>query len=314
MRGEPFVDIQGSTPQGGPDAPTGTPGVLVEVLPSTYESITWLTKSTYSFAKKHKVLTSLYIFGLLTALFANGFTPSQSQLDVYNHHLAQIDTHKEIEAYETVLYWEREYGLSKGWFWTCDDKCQKSKAQLESAKADLAHIHKIHLSEMSEGKASVGVMSKLGVDETRRAFWKRMGHGKDEGVRMSWFDMFFMGIDAVAFRGSGNSDNSFISEAVFFIISVIFRIIMNVTVGLFTHVVIFLFSVISVIKSYQPSLVVGLSYYFIIFVTSLSVFVSIVLCLWGGVACVGFVTLKGVTKIAAVVDDRPQAPRRIKRE
>jgi hypothetical protein len=90
----------------------------------------------------------------------------------YNKAMQSIDYDKlDIAGFDL----DRSYDLyqrSKGWF-SCDNRCQTLKIDFESKQLLFKKLQAEQDRKVSEAKASVGIFSSFGIDETRNLFWTR---------------------------------------------------------------------------------------------------------------------------------------------
>merc|ERR1719334_2051097 len=93
---------------------------------------------------------------------------------------------REKAAYENYYY-------SKGWF-SCDARCQANYEMYQSAQNELKGSQTVHRSVLSDAKATVGIFSQFGVQETRKLFWDAWERGKATAKRMSFWDVMFVGM------------------------------------------------------------------------------------------------------------------------
>ncbi len=104
------------------------------------------------------------------------------------------------------------------------------------------------------------------------------------------FDMLFLGIGAMT------RDESMIE----YIGRVFINVLMNFTIGVFMSVVTFIFSLYSLITSYQASLIAGLTFFFFASLAAISFALSWIVGLYicaAGAAYVGFSIAKGSLRL-----------------
>jgi len=102
----------------------------------------------------------------------------------------------------------------------------------------------------SNAKSKLGIWSSAGVDEVRNKFWEKIDAGKRFAKRQTLWDAF---ISILTQRRD--------EEAFSFVVRWIFTIAFNFTIGFFLTLVNFMFTVIFVIRSFQPSLISGILFY-----------------------------------------------------
>eukprot|EP00516_Mucochytrium_quahogii_P003425 CAMPEP_0203757070 /NCGR_PEP_ID=MMETSP0098-20131031/10221_1 /ASSEMBLY_ACC=CAM_ASM_000208 /TAXON_ID=96639 /ORGANISM=" , Strain NY0313808BC1" /LENGTH=215 /DNA_ID=CAMNT_0050649183 /DNA_START=101 /DNA_END=745 /DNA_ORIENTATION=- len=182
---------------------------------------TALIRHGVAFAKRHYVMTSAYIVGVVIMLFAGGFAVSMEQEQKYERILSQIDLKRMHRAQVAAQNAEYNYRESKGWF-SCDNHCMANYEEYQLNLARLAEVEKEFAEIQSEAKSVVGVFSEYGVQEVRDLFWSQFAGGKDFAKRSSWWDLIFMSI------GSMGRDESLMEFALRFLMNML----MNFTIGL----------------------------------------------------------------------------------
>lgn len=200
-------------------------------------------QSISSFAKRHKVISSSYLFGIIfLLLLGSGTKLTTSQLRHYNRILDSIDVQAEYDAsmaYSSAL---AQYRSQKGWF-SCDPLCQRSKRRMESSKAHLDDIRAEGYARMSDAKASAGIFSQVGVEEVSDSFWSYFSAGKQYAKRQSMWDALFMGMRHMS------RDESFAEYAMRMLI----QVLINFSMGLVMALIVFVFGLWSIVQSYQPN-------------------------------------------------------------
>uniref|UniRef100_A0A7S4T562 Uncharacterized protein n=1 Tax=Ditylum brightwellii TaxID=49249 RepID=A0A7S4T562_9STRA len=128
---------------------------------------TLIVAGAKSFAKKHKVISGSYLFGILILLIAGSGTKlSIDQRRQYDHIMSTIDLNAEHNASVRYGHAYHAYKSSKGWF-TCDSLCQRNKEHMQRAEADLNILRKEGYNRMSDAKAVAGLFSEVGVGEVK---------------------------------------------------------------------------------------------------------------------------------------------------
>ena len=102
---------------------------------------------------------------------------------------------------------------------------------------------------MSDAKASVGVWSAYGVEEVRGLFWDAYQSGKDFAKRMTWWDVLLGGV--------GRRDEELWAT----LLRWLGQVMMNFTIGLFSALVSFAFSLVSMLWAYKASYLSGLLFF-----------------------------------------------------
>lgn len=185
---------------------------------------------------------------------------------------SSADTTKLIELdFEADAAYVR-YKELKGWF-SCDSACTEAWQVYEAAAAARdAQGSKVNTAQAA-ANAELGLFSTVGVSAARDLFWQRVGAGKDAAKRATWWDLFLVG-----FRSLGR-DESLVS----FLIEMVLRFLLNLIVGIFMSVVIFLFAVWRVILSFNPNPVSALAFFALSALMASSFFLTIVMAIGGSV-------------------------------
>jgi hypothetical protein len=140
------------------------------------QSSTVLVELAVRSVKKHPVVFSSYALGLLLCLFVSGIAltaqqQSEFQTDLQRINYRDLDRHQ--QAYEKNF---QLYHATKGWF-SCDDTCQYHKQNMESTKADYDYVQRQVDAQLSNAKSKLGLLSTVGVGESRDMFWTRFAQG-----------------------------------------------------------------------------------------------------------------------------------------
>jgi hypothetical protein len=148
-----------------------------------------VVKGLTKFAKKNKVISTGYIFGILFLLFVGSGTKlTLEQSKQYNKIMNSIDLNAEFQA--SVRYAEAvsAYRATKGWF-SCDALCQRNKKKMEHASKVLNDIRQEGYARMSDAKNVAGLFSEIGVGEVKDSFWQYFTAGKSFAKRQSMWDI-----------------------------------------------------------------------------------------------------------------------------
>jgi len=221
------------------------------VLPSVSDMGSIVARGSVSFAKKNKVISGSYIFGILfLVLIGSGTKLTMDQSRQYNHIMNTIDLDAEFRASNRVAQANQAYRASKGWF-TCDYLCSRNKQRLKEAEAVLDEIRKEGYARMSDAKSVAGVFSEVGVAETKDLFWSYFAQGKAFAKRQSMWDMMFMGIRKMS------RDESTME----YVMKVLIQVLINFSMGLLMALAFFIFGLWSVVKSYQPNPLTAVAFF-----------------------------------------------------
>lgn len=254
------------------------------VVPSAADFGTLAVQGAKLFARRHKVITSSYLIGLVVLFISgNGIKLTYDQQRTYNKIMDTIDVNAEYEASSRYAYAAQAYRASKGWF-TCDSLCSRNKARMDNTKRVLDEIRAEGNNRMSDAKAVAGLMSEIGVGEVKDSFWEYFAQGKKFAKRQSMWDAMFMGM-----RSMGR-DESMLEYG----LKVLLQVLLNFSLGLVMAFIAFVFGLWSIIQSYQPNPISALAF-FLATVCAGFAFVATYLFALYGLAAGG---VYGVAKIA----------------
>lgn len=241
-------------------------------------------RSIQHFARRNKVITTSYLFGLLVLIISGtGIKLTSDQLREYERIMSTVDLQAEMAATDQYYRSKYEYDRRKGWF-TCDSWCTRAKNQMQLDKQILDKIRKEGQNRMSDAKATAGIFSEIGVAEAKDSFWEYFSSGKRYAKRQSMWDAMFMGI-----RSMGR-DESMIE----YMLKVLLQVLLNFSMGLIMALIFFIFGLWTIVKSYQPNPLTALMF-FLSAVCAAFAFVATYLFTIYGMAAGG---LYGMAKIA----------------
>mmetsp|Transcript_11521 Transcript_11521/g.14274 ORF Transcript_11521/g.14274 Transcript_11521/m.14274 type:complete len:292 (-) Transcript_11521:55-930(-) len=226
------------------------------------------------FAKKHKVITGAYLFGILVLII--GGTGTKLTLDQqrqYKRIMNTIDLNAEYEASSRYGRTYEAYRASKGWF-SCDSLCQRNKDRMEDAKRQLDAIRAEGYNRMSDAKATAGIFSEIGVGEVKDSFWGHFHSGKQFAKRQSMWDAMFMGIRSMG-RDEGMAE---------YLLRVLMNVLINFSIGLVMALVFFMWGLWSIIKSYQPDPFTALLFFLTAVCAGFAFVASYLLIMYGAAA------------------------------
>lgn len=139
--------------------------------------------------ERHPVKLSLNFLGLALLFLVPGFTPSETQEAAYMRLSPSSDLiGKEREAYQIMRNAEYTYKQSQGWFWSCDQKCQRHKFEYDDDKREWERQHHALEAQMTRAKSELGVFSKYSFEEAREAFWGSFNRGMAYAKRSTMWD------------------------------------------------------------------------------------------------------------------------------
>lgn len=264
------------------------------------DASTALARIGVEIVKKHPVISTSYVIGLLLCFFFTGFSISQEQRNAFDQNVRRIDYAALDEADYQYREAEYMYRQSKGWF-SCDSICQTRKSIMEDALNTVKSLEKQNEKKLSDAKAQVGIFSEIGVAETRDLFWTRFGQGKQFAQRQTKWDALFMGIGAM------RRDETMISFLLRLLISSLF----NFTIGMFGTVIGFMWSLYSVIRTYQESILVALPYFAIASLAAISFALTFIIGLYCAAAGTVYVGAKVMASNLRIQGNDPYRQQRV---
>ena len=144
----------------------GNQGGAINV-PTAADFGTLAFQSVKHFARRNKVITSSYLFGLLILLIGGSGTKlTWDQKREYNRIMNTIDLSAEMNASDRYYRAKYNYDRTKGWF-SCDAMCTKYKERMQLEKSILDEIRRDGNKKMSNAKATAGIFSEVGVEEVK---------------------------------------------------------------------------------------------------------------------------------------------------
>lgn len=244
------------------------------VLPDVSDIGTLAVRGVTTFARRHKVISGSYVFGLLVILLmGSGTKLTLDQQRQYNHIMSTIDIEAEYHASQEYYVAREAYSATKGWF-SCDSLCQRNKDRMERRRAALDEIRAEGNARMSDAKSVAGLFSEVGVGEVKDSFWQYFYQGKQFAKRQSMWDAMFIGI-----RHMGR-DESWAEYA----LRVLMQVLVNFTMGLLMALVIFIIGLWSIIRSYQPNALVAVFFFLCAVCAAFSFVISYLLGIIGAAA------------------------------
>ena len=197
--------------------------------------------------------------------------------------MSTIDINAEFDASNRYAHAQHAYRATKGWF-SCDSLCQRNKARMENEKAALDDIRAEGYNRMSDAKKVAGLFSEVGVGEVKDSFWEYFHAGKKFAKRQSMWDAMFMGM-----RSMGRDES-----LVEFALKMLLQVLINFSLGLVMALVVFIFGLWAIVRSYQPDPITALIF-FLSTACAAFAFVSTYLLLIYGAAAGG---VYGIAKFA----------------
>eukprot|EP00904_Undaria_pinnatifida_P000446 jgi/Undpi1/10401/HiC_scaffold_29.g12851.m1 len=236
------------------------------------------------FIKKHPVISVSWVVGLLVSTLASGYTPTPAAVQNYEFKMASLNDEGLAEAQGEMVYWDNVYRRSKGMFWTCDEQCQHNKREFQKRQKAFNIINREYLNGVAQAKSELGLFSEDGVEETRDLFWRKVSGGKQFAKRATMWDALFVGV------GTLRRDEGIAAV----IAKIVFRFVVNLTMGLFMAVVGFLFSIWQIIWSYNPDPLSTMAFFAMASLGAVSLLATWLL----GMAAVGVTGVYAVAKMA----------------
>ena len=234
------------------------------------------------FVKRNPVPSAAYAIGLLLCIFFTGFSMSELQKKQFYDDVSVVDYVELDKAHEAAMIWNHRYYQSKGFFFTCNEACQQNKREYEYADRVYQTLKEEEEQIVSNAKSKIGIFSELGVQETREAFWERYYQGKGFAQRQTKFDAAFFGFRAMM------RDESLLE----YVVTILFRVLLNFTLGVVATVVSFAWSSIGVIRSFQTSPIVGILFFAGALLAALAFATTWLFIIFGGVAAATIATVK----------------------
>ncbi len=249
--------------------------------------------------KKNPIKVGAYFIGILLCLFFNGWKVTDTQRSEYYKLLDTIDHAKIDNAAQELQYATINYRQSKGWF-SCDQRCMAYKETMDSAQRVYNVLRAEEDNQLASAKSQLGLFSEHGVAETRDLFWLRLAQGKGFATRQTKWDALFMGIRAMG------RDESLMAYFLRLALSMLF----NFTLGICGAVVGFIFTLYSLIKSYQASLMAGLVFFSLAALAGIAFAMTWLIGLYAATAGTVYVGAKFVAANMRIEDGRGGQPRR----
>jgi len=206
------------------------------------------------FVKRHKVLASGYVVGMIAAITFGGFAVDQATAESYDEtmaHASHVTSEELAKAEANLARADHAYYNSKGWFFSCDANCNQKYEARNRASERVQMVKKKRDDIISEARQQVGVWSVYSVRDVRAAFWRAWQSGKDLASRWTMYDAFFMAV------GGRNRDDG-MAEV---LIKLLFQFLANLTIGLISSFVYFCYEVYRLVTSYGPSLISGVLFF-----------------------------------------------------
>jgi len=253
-------------------------------LRTTTESqlVVHMATKQLNWMKRHPIWSFLWILGLFLMTFVQGIAVDPATQESF---FDKVDNANDIayrDVRETALREKaayENYYYSKGWF-SCDNRCQANYEMYQRAQGELKDSQGLHHAALSDAKATVGIFSQFGVQETRKIFWDAWERGKAMAKRMSFWDVMFMGMRS-------NRDDTWMEIG----LRLLMQIIMNFTIGMTFALLGFMWSLWNLIWTYKAGLA-GLLFFFLAGTAACSMLATFLLGLYSAGTLVAFTAMK----------------------
>jgi hypothetical protein len=246
------------------------------------------------FVTRNPLISASYLIGITVALLGRGFSVDSAALNHYQSGLREAASMGSERLRTELMQTEQLHYNAKGWFFACDESCQKLGRRVEKLRQQVEQSDLKRDQTIKSAKAAVGIWSVFGVDEIRGLFWRAWDQGTAMAQRMTMYDS--VGYAFGSMFGSRKEEN-----LISVLVQLFLRFVVNLTVGLVTSVFIFLLSAIQVINSYGPDIFSAIAFYFLLVCAAASTLVSFL----------GLVYAGTVVGIATVAKQQAEAKRRI---
>lgn len=237
--------------------------------------------------RKHPVKLGLNFLGLFLLFAAAGFAPSEQAWELADKALPTPDALRvEQDASRIADTARARFHASRGWFYQCENTCPSLRDISTKADAAWRAVEVKNADGRKRSKNYLGLFSTSGVAETKDLFWRTFAGGQAYAKRATIWDAMFAGM-----RAMGRD------EALFnFLIQMFFRFLVNVTVGVFSGCIQFIFMVPSIIASYGADWFTATLFFCLCVCSAVSFFVTSAF----AIASVGTATAFGVGSVLTI--------------
>lgn len=256
----------------------------IAILPEVSDVVGFVARGAGQFARRHKIVTGSYLLGIAVLLFfSTGIPLTLQQRKQYERLLGEVDMEAEWNVNQDFLLARSNYYRSKGFF-TCDKRCQYFKGLLSEAEQQLKEVQAEGEARRSDAKKTVGIFSEVAVEEAKMSFWDYFYSGKQFAKRQSMWDAMFMGIRSM------RRDESWME----YFINVLIQVLANISVGLVLALVMFVFGLISIVRSFQPNPIYAVIFFVGASCAAFALVASYLLAVYGA----AFGSVYGLAKLA----------------
>jgi len=236
-----------------------------------------IVHSATNFVKRHYVVSSFWMIGLVVTLLATGYTVDGKTKVQYQQELQNA---RDIEETEVAVAYDRlqatydRYYNSKGWFWRCDSDCTANYEAYLHERDRVYEAEAQRDAALSKARSIVGIFSEYGVQDTRDLFWTSWEQGKALARRMSFYDAIFMAFD--------HNDSIWA-----YLIQLVLRVIINFSLGFITAMISFLWNLIWFVRTYQAG-IMGVIFWLLAASAAFTITSSVIGGMVGTVAAVAY--------------------------
>lgn len=263
-------------------------------------------------AKKFGVVVLWWLLSLWALFYAPApYTPGMKQLNAFTDAMDQVNgmSNEVMLAATKLSAAERDLAEVHVWFWRWrgppyDTEVPARKEAVRIAKAESDLQNKKQAALVSEAKASLGIWSSIGIQETRDIFWGMFKEAKSMVLRMSITDAIFIGL-------SGQGEESGIASIISFFLRSLFSFLINLVTSFFYGSICLFMKLISLVRVYKTSLPSALIYLSVTMSLALGVLSLVVASAVGTVAGGVVGVYYGTAKLAMLRDAEGRRRRRI---
>lgn len=240
-----------------------------------------------------------WIIGLLVIFWL----PSPVYLDdgSLNEYEELMNQASHVEGYEATVKkcidTRYELGELKVWFWRSRSPYStlvpEKEMELHKVEAELAILENKRNEYIQKAKKKVGVWSSYGLEEMRHRFWQTFESGKVFAKQQTFYQMIFRIM-------SVNNDENLIS----IVVQWIFTALVNFTFSLIGSLFYFVFSLGSVVYSYQPDPFSAITFYVLGLIGAASVIGGYLIGLYGLTAGAVYAVGKVAVRQMAIEEER----------
>jgi hypothetical protein len=242
-------------------------------------------------AKRHPIVSSTWLLGLMICFFFAGLTPSPEAMTRYHDTMNTVDRPAIYDLSRKVNEASRAYTNSKTMFFFCNEQCQPNKKIYDELNEKLRILNSQENEKIRNANNEVGIFSTIGVADTRERFFENFNAGKQAATTQSKWNLFF-----TTFRAIGRDE-----KLIEYIMTIVLQVLMNFTFGVLIAGISFICGLYSLISQYKAGILSGLIFYLLAAVASIAFIATWILLLW---CCVGTTVAVGVSQLNKMVDNQ----------